>query len=107
MASFNFFGVKIYTPISAKGLSAMLHDVRCPHDDDVCSLNHWSVKGVGWWGGVTGYCTGQKAGLQKKKKDIEDINGSTVAQRMPLFTTRFKVQYKCHYKSVQNVKHMQ
>lgn len=72
MASFNFFGVKIYTPISAKGLSAMLHDVRCPHDDDVCSLNHWSVKGVGG-GGVTGYCTartrGQKAGLQKKKKE--------------------------------------
>lgn len=81
----------------------MMSDV---HTMTVCSLNHWSVKGVE---GVTGYCTartrGQKAGLPKK--DIEDINGSTVAQRMPLFTTRFKVQYKCHYKSVQNVKHMQ
>lgn len=84
-----------------KRLSATLHDVRCPHDYNL--LSEWvTVGGVGG-GGVTA----QPEHEDRKpdaKRTYSGLNRPTVAQRMPLFTTRVKVQYKRHYKSVQNVK---
>lgn len=76
----------------------MMSDV---HMITICSLSE-SLSGGGG-GGVTA----QPEHEDRKpdaKRTYSGLNRPTVAQRMPLFTTRVKVQYKRHYKSVQNVK---
>lgn len=67
------------------------------HMITICSLSESLSGGGGGDGGVT-------AQPEHEDTTYSGLNRPTVAQRMPLFTTRVKVQYKRHYKSVQNVK---